>query len=100
MGIYIKGMEMPKNCDECRFVDSEFIYCHAMTHYDTSGTYYTGVFEEKRADFCPLIEVPTPHGRLIDADELLKTFRVMGIWGDARVRGFINAIPTIIESEE
>lgn len=25
---------------------------------------------EKRADFCPLVEVPTPHGRLIDADAL------------------------------
>ena len=25
---------------------------------------------EKRADFCPLVEVPTPHGDLIDRDVL------------------------------
>jgi len=26
---------------------------------------------DKRADFCPLVDIPAPHGRLIDADALI-----------------------------
>lgn len=47
MGVYIKGMDMPKNCGEC-FVGNRAI-C---------------------SKHCPLTEVPEPHGRLIDADAL------------------------------
>ena len=49
-----------------------------------------------RADFCPLIEVPTPHGRLIDADAIQ----------DYNVETFgqrlliIDTAPTVIEAED
>ena len=64
MSVLIKDMEMPDNCEECRF-DTECGFCSAMPDNfcgDTDG--FT------KPDWCPLVEVPTPHGRLIDADAL------------------------------
>ena len=53
--ILIKGMEMPKNCTGCP------ICCGLpYQHRDVKG---------RRPD-CPLIEIPTPHGRLGDLDAL------------------------------
>lgn len=52
--ILIKGMKKPQNCFTCpfKFVDANvFVGCRLPNN-------------------CPLVEVPTPHGRLIDADEL------------------------------
>ena len=55
MSILIKGMEMPKNCTEC----------HARCRLYLNGRKF-------RHPNCPLIEVPIPHGLLIDADKLLE----------------------------
>ena len=64
MSVYIRGMEMPSNCFECRFaVDG---WCYAAEKQDNRDY----LRETHRANWCPLIEVP-PHGRLIDADEFL-----------------------------
>ena len=106
MGIYIKGMKMPKNCLEC--------YC---TEHDDEGGYcpFTKIecLSISRQKDCPLVEVP-PHGRLIDADVLRKNmyhdaFEVdsdmqkweSGCW--IRYKMFENNMkntPTIIEAEE
>lgn len=61
MSILIKGMEMPKNCDKCGF-QSASRFCNAMSYNFCERTDDIG-----RPDWCPLIEVHTPHGRLIDA---------------------------------
>ena len=68
MGVYIKGIEMPKSCRECplatRFFDGEDV-CAML------GTY---VHDRDREDDCPLVPVP-PHGRLIDADALAEDLK-------------------------
>ena len=64
MGVYIKGMEMPKSCGNC-FFDS---------HCDNWRLRNWGA---PPPDDCPLVPVP-PHGRLIDADALTET--TDGIW--------------------
>ena len=56
MGVYIKRMVMPENCADCPVG-----WCNNLILFSES---------DKRADNCPLVEVPTPHGRLIDADAL------------------------------
>lgn len=71
MSVLIKGMEMPESCESCRFED--FGGC---------------MFRVKKED-CPLVEVPTPHGRLVDAGELLE-----------RVEEYLNNTPSIIEAEK
>ena len=65
MGVYIKGMEMPTSCGYCPLRhearDGDECYLGAkITEYQT------------RPEDCPLIPVP-PHGRLIDADALIKS---------------------------
>ena len=59
MGVYIKGMEKPKKCYYCPLYDGSDSYqwCKAKA---------TFTYEED----CPMVEVKTPHGRLIDADAL------------------------------
>lgn len=53
MSVLIKGMKMPMGCYECPFE----VWGKCMfINYNVSGT------EPKS---CPLVEVPTPHGRLI-----------------------------------
>ena len=63
MSILIKGMEMPKNCAECGVE-----WCERW-----KGLIIAGMsIAKSRPSNCPFIEVPTPHGRLIDADKLIK----------------------------
>ena len=102
MSILIKGIDMPKNCGSCDYLrdDLESSYCYLMDKDISDGTI--------RAEFCPLIEIPTPHGRLIDGDELCNDFsnRCPGDCGccgesdDIYDCGLIINAPTILEAEE
>lgn len=56
MTVLIEGVEMPKNCTECKFWS--FLPCIAT-------------FQNCGEKDCPLIEVPEPHGRLGDLDALI-----------------------------
>lgn len=89
MGIYIKGMEMPTNCWQCP-VNIEICkrgYRYLVGHPE---------LYDKRADDCPIIHVP-PHGRLIDADKLMK---LEVIPSDNWVFRAVEKAPTIIPAEE
>lgn len=59
MGVYIKGMEMPRSCQSC--FANEYQVC--------IFTDSNAAINEKLPD-CPLVPVPE-HGRLIDADALM-----------------------------
>jgi len=85
MSVLIKDMEMPSNCNDC---DIDFCIFKYEARDDISET---------RSDHCPLVEVPTPHGRLIDAD-VLKEDAAVRFFGAARVTD-IDKQPTILESE-
>ena len=51
MSILIRGMRFPKTGDEC------LINCgHSMLYINIT---------DRRSPDCPLIDIPTPHGRLI-----------------------------------
>lgn len=54
--ILIRGMEMPKNCASCKFVDSG--ECGLLPPHELFD------FTKRRDKYCPLIPAP-PHGRLI-----------------------------------
>ena len=58
---YIVPRDKPKRCTQpkCRFMDRNTLDCRLQCKSWES-------FEEQY-EHCPLIEVPTPHGRLIDA---------------------------------
>lgn len=69
-GLYISGMEMPKNCYEC-LVRNQGFSGDGMKCGITGSvlSWYDG--NRKRMDNCSLLPVPE-HGRLIDADAFKK----------------------------
>ena len=112
---------MPKSCDECRIMVFEdtnclpelFCGCPIVFKAHPQGV-------GNRPDYCPLVEVPTPRGRLTDADVLKTRVQKLQEWlwdkltdadvgivtaDDVRYRiaeefeEFIDDAPTIIESE-
>lgn len=108
MGVYIKDMEMPKDCIVCPF------------GWNGCNKQHDFVYMGSRPDNCPLVPVP-PHGRLIDADSLMNEFKILqsgreifGMELDSsfldssqeistewyRVEETLEDAPTIIEAEE
>lgn len=67
MGVLIKGLTKPSHCDVCIFnIDGCCIINRELEP------------DDELTHSCPLIGVPTPHGRLIDADEFDERIRQAG----------------------
>lgn len=116
MGVYIKGMKMPKSCSNCLFFvdglydanDEPCSACLAKEDNSPSGCGYWEIdgidHTTGRMHFCPLVEVPEPHGRLIDADALVPD--ICHDWEGGRIppdyysEECIREAPTVIEAEE
>lgn len=107
MGVYIKGMKMPRYCDECKLL-YDCAYCIALektTDWKTS--------HKRRRDDCPLVEVKALHGRLIDADALRREMYHKAFETDSDMQKWESgcwirymmfeqieeAAPTVIEAE-
>ena len=61
---YIVPREKPK-CYNCPFRTLD--YCGLLIEHDCVTVNVNAMSE---CEYCPLVEIPTPHGRLIDADKL------------------------------
>ena len=104
--ILIKNMKLPKSCP-CELVGVGYDM-HCTFAYGVPSRvreYYECCEKETRPDWCPIIEVPTPHGKLIDADAMNEKY---GDWytEEGTEEGFIGTLkyliaeqPTIIEGE-
>ena len=98
MSIIIKGMDMPTNCGDCYF---EQIGAEEDDYGDTCISYCLitewrialSNRDDKKLPSCPLVEIPTPHGRLIDEDTLNFHYeKEDGV--------IVYDAPTILEAEE
>lgn len=107
MSILIKGIEIPECCDKCWALNDYSDYPVCLITGETRG--YNFRIRERRMDKCPLVEVPTPHGRLIDADKLFKWIKAeCNPYGAPTIRyedglkvlDIIDRCSTIIEAEE
>ena len=102
MSVIVKGMEMPLECRKCFAMDYGTMtgetYC--KVNGKTLAESYRPIGFDGRPDWCPLVELK-PHGRLIDADELKRTFDIVpaGRVTRASVRTIINHTATIVEAE-
>lgn len=100
MSILIKGIEMPVACFDCPCmqdlsnIDEEYYICAAIEHAPEITDKNNG-----RLPKCPIVEIPTPHGRLIDADKFLEWLQEFYPNSVAIMSGVKNA-KTIIEAEE
>ena len=98
MSVLIKGMEMPPDCRVCPFemyyMNTGKTRCGAAMR--TLAENFKTIPFVGRADFCPLIEL-LPHGRLIDADALIKKQPIPELGAP---RWLIEQAPTIIPADE
>lgn len=110
MSVMIKGMEMPKSCHDCDLFSGEGFLCPLVI--ETTND-WTREFMYKRVDECPLVEIPTSYGRLIDADNLVKVLQntldnYPDNYNDEKTveklivtvcKRYIEHAPTVIEAE-
>ena len=105
MSILIKDMEMPQSCGDCKF----FAWKRGVGQHcavDDGITFHATIdgmdVAYERNGNCPLVPVP-PHGRLIDADALLRDNRSAFVDRDGYPEFSYSAVtdaPTIIPAEE
>lgn len=62
MSVLIKGMKMPERCEGCLMYRHNAEYDYAYCCISSVNVLGHG---NARLNNCPLVEVPTPHGRLI-----------------------------------
>ena len=110
MGIYVKGIKMPKTCEECKFSFWSNLcqtaacgLCDGEVFFDDFSLDYRNT----RGCGCPLVELPEKHGDLIDRDALRDAvFHHLCIRGEEyllpaekSVFGNIIKAHTVIEAE-
>ena len=103
MGVYIRGMEMPTSCLECRLYNDPWCMAKNRNQWRTA---YNRPPKGERQNDCPLVPVP-PHGRLIDGD-VAEAICFTNEDADGKdfydgilyAAEFIRQQPTIIEAEE
>lgn len=62
---YIVPKKKPERCTNCLFMDRITYDCILGDDYPDFESQY---------EHCPLVEIPTPHGRLGDLDKLMTEF--------------------------
>lgn len=65
MSVMVKGMRMPKSCSYCDFYNMRLVRCTRIPKWleiDVCN------YRDKE---CPLVEVPVPHGGLLDENDVI-----------------------------
>lgn len=86
-GVYIHGMEMPRDCWHCFFADPEDGDC--LVDQKSHGDW-------EEPEDCPLVPVPE-HGRIVDADALIAWFAE---WYDPKAELEIKHFLEILDGED
>lgn len=102
MSVLIKGMKMPNSCTTCKYSYSEPLL-------GIRRCKLTDLFIENDSDdfpeSCPLVELPKHHGRLIDADRLMRVYedrleKVIDRYGvDSSERGILSGAMKLLMIE-
>ena len=101
MGIYIKGMEIPRGCAFCKIArrnGKKMVCPFSGEEWDI----HDPMSADHRLDNCPLVPVP-PHGDLIDAAEEMRLMQSCeyDTYDDYnRAFDMLDNAPTVIPAEE
>ena len=71
MGVYVSNMQMPKCCNDCPMHRYEGMGEEACTVLGKLAENEELKPWKKRRKDCPLLNVPAPHGPLVDRNDLL-----------------------------
>lgn len=106
MSLLIRGMEMPKHAIKNGTDDTLYRSCVIVHPDGTAELIVDNTFADMFSfEHClqrfPLVEIPTPHGRLIDANKLaIAVLEAMNRETDDTVIGLIDRAMTVIKKEE
>ena len=104
MSLIIKGMEMPQHSAVNGEKDTAY-RCIILAHPDNSvelviDSKFASPYDNgHNIQRYPITEIPTPHGRLIDADEIEKCVHEWYDVGEYVFADTIRNADTIIEAE-
>ena len=104
MSLIIKGICLPKHAAVNGEKDTVY-RCIVLAHPDNSvelviDTKFASAYDNgHNIQRYPITEIPTPHGRLIDADAYIDKHEECGWLDDITVDEFNAITPTIIEAE-
>lgn len=90
MSILVRGMKMPETCSDCELY--QYGFC-MVTENDCDKAW------TQRQDDCPLIEVQSPHGDLVDRNYLITEYDRHHHGPAGGARRIIEDAPTIIGAE-
>jgi len=105
MSLLIKDMDMPKNCMECICLEAFDDEIYGRQFFCNLLGIDALAKEHSRHKNCPLTEIPTPHGRLIDADRLIAVLKSTTAISQSdydlfnHIVGLIEHQPTVIGKE-
>ena len=91
MSVIVKNMEMPKTCNDCGLRDSFDCWI--------TDSYIEARFSKRNED-CPLVEIPTPHGDLVDRNKLLAEYDRQHEGEAGNARKIMEQAETVIEGSE
>lgn len=108
MSILIQGMEMPKCCTECSCCRHD--NWNGKTAHQCNVSLITFSAEDEnwiydqRPNWCPLVEIPTSHGRLVDIKSVEdRKFTTVDNeyerWWNGALDSVVDNAPTVIEAE-
>lgn len=103
MSILIKNMEMPKNCSDCPLNYDQMACKVTGTRWWSDTMVLMGFDSDKERLYdCPLVEIPTLHGRLKDESDIISLIEVMFCKDKDGMEHAIQCVkdaPTVIEAE-
>ena len=101
MSVLIRGIEMPENCLDCKIKQYSRYEGECVCPFSRVACLSIG-----RQDACPLVEVPTPHGRLVEFIDVVVTddedtgTEEMNVGEALSAYLKMRSAPTVIEAEE
>ncbi len=97
MSVLICGMEKPNRCFECIFLTTVPNFFCLAGKRDLCAEHGINI---SRPDWCPLVEIPTPHGDLVDRNELLAEYDRQHKGPAGGARKIIEQATAVIEGSE
>jgi hypothetical protein len=94
MSVLIKGIDTPRDCYECDFA---YTLYGGDCHCSLLGDSCVEPYMDKRAEDCPMIEIPTEHGDLIDRDKI--TYNDWVVDEPCVSKKNIDSMPVIVPRE-
>ena len=98
MSVLIINMEMPNTCKACvcsnYYERMDMILCDIMDKQLDEKQW-----KSERHHDCPLIEVPTPHGSLVDREELIAEYDRQHVGPPGGARKIMEQATAIIKAE-